>query len=189
MAYLYWAHLIEHTNCKTQGYIGVTTNTTKRWSQHRQRQDCLHFGRAIALYGKENIIFEILFDGPLEGCYQLEEYFRPTENIGWNIRVGGKAGSGMTGKQHTKESIQKMKLAKKGTIFTKEHRENMGKARAKLCDVFDYTTKEKIATNVLLPEWAKANGYDRRCLAGTVTDKRRNQHKGIYIKYKELHDT
>lgn len=90
--FLYWIHLPEHTNPKTQGYIGVTNNCKRRWNTHKRLANqkiskTPHLANAIMHY--PNLMYTILFQGTAEGCYQLEEYFRPTPDIGWNVKQGG----------------------------------------------------------------------------------------------------
>lgn len=92
MTFLYWIHLPEHTNPKTQGYIGVTNNCKRRWNTHKRQarqktSKTPHLANAINIY--QNLTYTVLFQGPEEGCYQLEEYFRPVPDIGWNVKQGG----------------------------------------------------------------------------------------------------
>ena len=93
MQTLYWIHLPEHTNPKTQGYIGVTNNFTRRKQDHiycakNNKHRNSYLQRVILKY-EELLCWDILFTGTAEGCYQLEEYFRNTEKIGWNLAAGG----------------------------------------------------------------------------------------------------
>ncbi len=113
--HVYWIHLPNHTNPKLEGYIGIATNLQTRWSVHRHnaangKTDTPHLSNAINLYG-DSIIWESIFTGPYEGCMQLEEYFRPTSHIGWNISIGG-AKPPMTGRTHTAESKVRMSKPK-----------------------------------------------------------------------------
>ena len=182
MAVVYWAHLTTHTI--RQGYIGVTTNFSKRRHHHIKKLDCLHLGRAITKY-KELIVWDIVFEGTAEHCYSVENFLRPTENVGWNIRVGGRHSSGMQGKKHSEDAKQKMRKPK--TAEAKQNISNGQKGHksvhAKYCNIYQYKTDILLAEKVCLSDWAQENGYNRRCLSQTVTDKRRKQHKGIYIKY------
>lgn len=90
---VYWAHLKEHTDPRTQGYIGYSSYFQQRKNKHfynaRTKIDSNpHFYNALIKYGAD-VIWEILFTGPILGCVQIEEYLRPAKNIGWNINVGG----------------------------------------------------------------------------------------------------
>jgi hypothetical protein len=92
--YVYWYRLKEHKNCKTEGYIGITKNITRRHSTHlycaRNNKTNLHFHNAISKYGESNIILEILqVCTSKDEARMLEEYYRPHENIGWNMATGG----------------------------------------------------------------------------------------------------
>lgn len=92
ITFLYWIHLPEYTDPKTQGYIGVTNNCKRRWNTHKRcakdgTSKTPHLANAINYYS--NLQYTVLFQGPAEGCYQLEEYFRPTPDIGWNVKQGG----------------------------------------------------------------------------------------------------
>lgn len=116
--HVYWIHLPTHTNPKLEGYIGITSNLSKRWQVHKHNAkkckiDTPHLSNAITLYG-DSIIWESIFIGPYEGCMQLEEYFRPTSHIGWNISVGG-AKPPMTNRTHTTETKAKMRKPKSVT--------------------------------------------------------------------------
>lgn len=91
--FVYWIHLPEHTNIKTQGYVGVATDYRMRWAQHKHaatssKSKNPHLSNAINKH-QSNLVYEVIFNGPMEGCYHIEEYFRPTNDIGWNIRPGG----------------------------------------------------------------------------------------------------
>ena len=101
--YLYWVHLPNHS-IKTDGYVGVTKNIKTRWYKHKQDLACKHFAHAIQKY-QEQLIWEVIFEGPLAGCYQIENYFRPNRKIGWNIAVGGE-NMCLTGRVVTEEQRQ-----------------------------------------------------------------------------------
>ena len=132
MAYIYWIHL-EGQHIKTEGYVGVTRHIRKRWNSHKASPNnksatCIHLKNAVAKYGSE-LIYEVIFEGPEEGCYQLEEYFRPTVGIGWNIVSGGvspitsdkqkeSARAANLGRIRTYEEKQKVSTARKG-IYTR----------------------------------------------------------------------
>ena len=111
MAYVYWIRLPEHTDNRTEGYIGVYKgqDVKHRWSRHKRdaalgSEYIVH--KAIRKY--DNLVYEVLFSGPYEGCLQLEEYWRPNMHIGWNIHSGGRSCSPMQDRKHTSESKAKM---------------------------------------------------------------------------------
>ena len=91
--FVYWIHLPEHTNIKVNGYVGVATNYKTRWNSHKHAAKTgnsknPHLSNAINKY-KNELIYEVVFNGPMQGCYEIEEYFRPANDIGWNIKPGG----------------------------------------------------------------------------------------------------
>lgn len=95
-SYLYWIRLKEHNDILTEGYVGITNNTRKRWNAHlsrargNQKKDIVH--KAIIKYGEENIIFEVICKSTREHIIYLEQMFRPNPKIGWNILQGGCSG-------------------------------------------------------------------------------------------------
>jgi hypothetical protein len=58
------------------GYIGITTQWTRRLQRHRRTMS--HAFR-----------FAILFRGSKEECTKLEHQLRPHRHIGWNVAPGG----------------------------------------------------------------------------------------------------
>ena len=108
---VYWIKIPLHTDIRTEGYVGVTTNMKKRWREHINKvNNKSHSNQYLSnVFSKHSdIYYEIIFQGPLEGCYQIEEYYRHSINIGWNLRRGGEHSSGMAGKKHSKESRKRM---------------------------------------------------------------------------------
>lgn len=111
LGYVYWVHL-PNQQIKTEGYVGVSINPQKRWEQHKTQKSSKHLSNAITKYG-EQLIWDVIFFGPLEGCYQLEEYFRPTPTIGWNIAIGGE-NSGNLGRPLSIQTKLKLSNSRKG---------------------------------------------------------------------------
>jgi len=115
---VYWVHLPD-ANIETDGYVGITNNTKQRWAKHK----CLasgshHLKNAILKYNSD-LIWEVIFIGSEEGCTQLEGYFRPEPDIGWNIRSGGKY---YNPSEETKEKLRQANLGKKYSEETKAKR-------------------------------------------------------------------
>lgn len=80
--YLYW---LRDKNCKNifrDGYVGVTSNPTRRRAQHRY--DCKRYDR---FWSFDEMI--IILEANLEECLRMENMFRPHEMIGWNTKPGG----------------------------------------------------------------------------------------------------
>lgn len=129
---VYWVHRKTETNVKTQGYIGVTVKLSTRKISHlseaRLGTHCnKYFARALLKY--EDIEWEVLFTGPIEGCYQLEEYFRPLPLLGWNLIEGGKIAPTL-GKHHSQEVRDKIsKKVKQYFVDNPEATENLRRLR------------------------------------------------------------
>jgi len=86
--YVYWLRIPAHTDMFTEGYIGITSNPKERFSTHRHRQKNPHLANAFAKYG-DDITMQILMEDTEYDCLDVENCFRPTERIGWNILAGG----------------------------------------------------------------------------------------------------
>lgn len=95
-AYLYWIHSPNATEMFKEGYIGVSTKPYKRFKAHRS---CLRNPRRaeesytedfIGAFNSETLVMKILDCGKLTKMFHKEYMLRPTENIGWNIAVGGR---------------------------------------------------------------------------------------------------
>ena len=147
MQYVYWYHLVEHSDPYTQGYVGVT-------SQPAIRERC-HFGgrrggssilyKAVQKYGEDRVIKDILHTvEDAEAAYALEKSYRPTDRIGWNIASGGGLPPDCTGRKDSKETREKRTASikafwqantrvspYKGVVgrFTQEQRIAIGKAQ------------------------------------------------------------
>ena len=126
MAYVYWIHL-KGQNIKSEGYVGVTRHLRKRWNSHRSSPNnksatCVHLRNAVAKYG-EDLIYEVIFEGPEAGCYQLEEYFRPTVGIGWNIVSGG------TVPITSDKQKEAARIANTGRVRTQEEKDKVSRSR------------------------------------------------------------
>jgi len=180
---VYWVHL-PNSNIKTDGYVGITNNTKQRWTKHKRLiSESRHLKNAILKYNSE-LIWEVVFTGSEEGCTQLEEYFRPEPDIGWNIRSGGKyykhseevkvkigqantgkkhsdehktkIGQALTGRKYSEESKQKMSEAQKGKELSEETKAKIRSAKARIfVNIFNAETNEVVALNVGLKEWTK----------------------------------
>ncbi|PNX47333.1 MAG: hypothetical protein BV457_05875 [Thermoplasmata archaeon M9B1D] len=126
LTYVYWVHLPDH-HIKTDGYVGISIEPAQRWKNHKkQSTNCSHFKNAIDKY-KDQLIWEIIYEGPEEGASQIEEYFRPEPGIGWNINQGGRIAT-MLNRKHSEKTKQKMSKAGKGRKKSEEHKAKIGKA-------------------------------------------------------------
>lgn len=119
--YVYWYHLEEHSDPYTQGYVGVTCDLHVRHNAHKNG----HAGgsrilnSAFKKYGEEQIHKTILHETSKEQAYVLEQKYRPSEEIGWNIAMGGGLPPDTTGRidppevcRKRAESVRKAKAGK-----------------------------------------------------------------------------
>jgi group I intron endonuclease len=128
----YYIYVIEN---KLDGkiYVGQTKDLKKRWRGHKNtadaNEDNRHIYNAIRTYGKENFDFI-----PFEKHNTLEEsnraeifwiWFLMAQNrdIGYNILPGGDC------KEHTPETIEKIRQARLGTTHSPETIQQMSEDR------------------------------------------------------------
>jgi len=92
---VYWIRSPHHSDVTLDGYVGVSKNAQKRWLYghnwaHRKGcHDNPRLANAISKYGWNNLIKTVLVVADEEYCYDLERKLRPTQEIGWNLMVGG----------------------------------------------------------------------------------------------------
>lgn len=90
---LYWLRLSEHTDIKTEGYVGITSKCAKtRFNRHcslAQKNSQFSVHKAIRKYGEGNIIVETICVTSGEHARWLEKRLRPEPFIGWNMQRGG----------------------------------------------------------------------------------------------------
>lgn len=116
MAFVYWIHLAEHTNIKTQGYVGITTESVQKRYKRGHMSSArtgskLHVHAAIRKYGEKIIVTTVLEDD-IEFCQLVEWGYRPSPDIGWNHGIGGD--SPRVGSTTSEETKAKLSLAGKG---------------------------------------------------------------------------
>ena len=122
---VYWIHRHEHTDMFNQGYIGVSNNLKRRFWQHRATPSNSHLKHAITKYGWDNLIKEVVLVADRAYCLDIETKLRPTDKIGWNVRLGGVDPpiSRRSGFKHTdtaKEKNRQAHLGKKASEETKQ---------------------------------------------------------------------
>lgn len=130
-----------HTSPSNKRYIGITGRTpNKRWRKNGEGyKDHIYFWRAIQKYGWDNFKHEILYTNLTkkeaeEKEIELIAYYKSNDSdCGYNLSTGGESGSkgykytdeqrkrisevrkgeknGMYGKHHTKETIEKDRMA------------------------------------------------------------------------------
>jgi hypothetical protein len=90
MAYsVYWIRHPDHTDMFTQGYIGISKETERRWLYHRRYGKNTHLKNAINKYGWDNLVKEIILISDKAYCLMIEAKLRAEDKIGWNIVKGG----------------------------------------------------------------------------------------------------
>lgn len=125
-ACIYWLRLPHHDDFLTQGYIGVSQEPKRRFTYHKscaknQRHDNILLERVLNKYG-DSIYQQILWKGPSDSCYKIEEVLRPKPNIGWNLNRGGdrppsnKEKHHNIGRKQTPEHIAKRSASLSKTI-------------------------------------------------------------------------
>jgi hypothetical protein len=86
---VYWIHNPEHTDMFTQGYIVITKDIKKRWSDHAKRTANNHLLHAIKKYGWDSLVKEVVLVADEAYCLMVEAKLRAEDKIGWNIIKGG----------------------------------------------------------------------------------------------------
>jgi|WetSurSiteA1Bulk_404760.scaffolds.fasta_scaffold00089_15 group I intron endonuclease len=138
-------------------YIGQASNIRKRKNLHfhklaKNKHENSHLQNSFKKYGEKNFIFKILLYCEIPELTYYEQSIVNTFNPNslYNIRLecvnspvgtkfseerrnkareSSKGNKNMLGKHHSEESKRKMSESRKGKVFSKEHRENMGKAK------------------------------------------------------------
>jgi len=91
---VYWLHLSEHKDIFTEGYVGITKNrAAQRWQAYKNQTKRLnkqHVLRNAIAKHHDKLICEVVVVGESrEYCESIEAKLRPSNNIGWNIAIGG----------------------------------------------------------------------------------------------------
>jgi len=92
---VYWIRLPKHTDMFTQGYIGVSKNVKTRWKSGHQWQvknnkhPNIRLTNAINEHGWDNLVKEVILIADSDYCHNIEQKLRPSEEIGWNLAIGG----------------------------------------------------------------------------------------------------
>lgn len=125
-------------------YIGQTINPEYRWKQHcaygKQEKSPQYIHRAMAKYGIDNFIFEVLVSScTREDADEVEkilinQYNSQNKEFGYNIKPGGMtAGHSEETKQKLREATQRQIQEKghpaQGTKRTEEQRKTLSEAQ------------------------------------------------------------
>lgn len=134
---VYWVRHKDHTDICSQGYVGVSNNSRRRFKEYRKFLGNTHLNNAIKKYGIDNILMSELLVADNGYCLQMERALRPSDGIGWNLTAGGgypprnnaKPLLGKTpwnkGKKHTEEHKSKTREASLRTWSSPEYRERV----------------------------------------------------------------
>lgn len=118
---VYWYHLAAHNDPYSEGYVGVTCQPTIRHICHLngRRGGSKVLYQAFRKYGEDQVIKTILHRTTKIEAYALEQKYRPTDRIGWNITAGGGLPPDTTGRKDSLEvclrraaSVRKAKAGK-----------------------------------------------------------------------------
>lgn len=133
---VYWIRDTSHTDIKVDGYVGISIDVESRWDTHKvSANNGTHYNSVLSseIRDNKNLIWEVVWRGPIALCAKLEKHWRPKCNIGWNIAAGGISNAGesnpMFGNTHSSESKYKMRIAKLGKTMSEQAKTNMSKAR------------------------------------------------------------
>lgn len=121
---IYWIKKSYHTDPKTEGYIGLTSQGIEnRFKEHKYNtKNKLLRNRCK----KEDVEIICLHDGLKEKeAKLLEEHYRPTENIGWNINKGGDLPPSRKGKISPKSMLKGENRTEKQKLASQKHSEKM----------------------------------------------------------------
>ena len=92
---VYWIHTKDHSDIFSEGYIGVSNNAKTRWKSGHQRQvknnmhPNIRLTNAINEHGWNNLVMEVILIADSDYCHNIEQKLRPSEEIGWNLAIGG----------------------------------------------------------------------------------------------------
>jgi len=92
---LYWIRYPDQSNPETEGYIGITSDFSKRIQTHSKYTKYAHIKNRINSGAIASILHENLTK---EQAESLEAKYRPEENIGWNLAKGGNIPPSRVGK-------------------------------------------------------------------------------------------
>lgn len=119
---LYWIHYPDQTKPESEGYIGITSDFSKRIQTHSKYTKYAHIKNRIDSGAIATILQENLTK---EQAESLEASYRPEENVGWNIAKGGNIPPSRKGKVSPKSVL-------KGDERTDKQKEGSIKQSAKL---------------------------------------------------------
>jgi predicted GIY-YIG superfamily endonuclease len=183
---VYWIHLENHTDMFSQGYIGVSKDTKKRWSEHAKHTGNNHLLHAIKKYGWDNLVKEVILVADKAYCLMIEAKLRAEDKIGWNIVKGGGMPPHINvwnkGRKIPQEELDALKA--KGFGFKKGHKTwNTGikyteEMKSKIYDIGSYT-KGKPAWNKGKPILPHVKEMLRKALTGKMQSEESKLKKSL----------
>jgi len=117
-------HICKDGMAIDDGYIGVTCDTSKRFSRHKlDLKKGVHANVHLQrVYNKGyNLIYKVLVVGGKDYVYNLEKTLRPIKQIGYNIAEGGFHPPSNKGVPMDDEQKKKISLSNIGKTNSKEH--------------------------------------------------------------------
>lgn len=120
---LYWIHYPDQTSPESEGYIGITSDFSKRIQTHSKYTRYAHIKNRIESGAVATILQENLTK---EQAESLEAKYRPEENIGWNIAKGGNIPPSRKGKVSPKTKL----LGEDRTERQKESSKKLAESRS-----------------------------------------------------------
>lgn len=86
---VYWIRAPEHTDMFSQGYIGVSNNSQRRFVEHSRARGNRHLAFAIQKHGWGTLVKTEILVADVGYCLAIEAKLRPSDKIGWNLVAGG----------------------------------------------------------------------------------------------------
>ena len=99
MPSVYWIRTPEHTDMFSQGYIGVSNNSARRFIEHSKTKSNRHLMFAIQKHGWDKLVKTEILIADVDYCLDIEAKLRPADKIGWNLVAGGGKPPVLTGER------------------------------------------------------------------------------------------
>jgi group I intron endonuclease len=117
---VYWIRLHEHSDVKSEGYVGISNKPKRRFKEHCKGERDGILSNAVRKYGAENLVLDVITEGiSFQEAKRLEKELRPKMRIGWNVMTGGSVPPSNKGLKRTSHS-EKMK-GKNNPFYGKTH--------------------------------------------------------------------
>lgn len=155
---LYWIHYPEQSSPESEGYIGITSDFSKRIQTHSRYTKYAHIKNRIESGAIATILQENLTK---EQAESLETQYRPEENIGWNIAKGGNIPPSRLGKVSPKVILTGDDRTEKQKLAAEKHSTRMkGRQSSNSEEIIlfgnHYPSIAKALTDI---KWSKSHYY------------------------------